>query len=145
MSKKRGRGKFIVGAGIGAALGLLFAPKKGEDFREDLKVKIDDLMTKIKNIDVDEVRLNAQDKIEELRLGIENLDKETVLSEAKKKADKLKKQANELLEYAIEKGTPVIEKSANNVKDKVLEVSKDVIDRLSEEASKAKKTVKKDK
>ena len=144
MSKKRGSGKFIVGAGIGAALGLLFAPKKGEDFREELKVKIDDLMAKVKSMDADEVRLTVEEKIDELKLGLENLDKETVLSEAKKQATKLKKQANELMEYAIEKGTPVIEKSANNVKEKVLDVSQTVIDRLSKEVS-SKKTTKKDK
>ncbi len=145
MSKKKGTGKFIVGAGIGAALGLMFAPKKGEDFREDLKVKFDDLMAKIKSIDVDEVRLNVEDKIEEIRLGLENLDKETALAEAKKQATKLKKQANELLEYAIEKGTPVIEKSASNVKEKVLEVSQNVLDRLQDNTTKTKKTTKKDK
>ncbi len=138
----KGMGKFVVGAGIGAALGLLFAPKKGEHLREDLKVKIDDLMAKVRNIDVDEVRLTAQDKIDELKLGLENLDKETVLAEAKKQAAKLKKQANELLEYAIEKGTPVIEKSANNVKEKVIEVSQNVIERLSEDGAKTKKTTK---
>ena len=143
MSKKGGLGKFALGAGIGAALGLLFAPKKGEDFRSDLKVKFDDLVSKVRSMDVDEVRMNVEDKIEELRLGLENLDKETVLAEAKKQATKLKKQANDLLEYAIEKGTPVIEKSANNVKNKVIEVSQSVIDRLSEETPKAKKTSKK--
>ena len=34
MSKK-GLGKFIVGAGIGAAIGLIFAPKKGSELRKD--------------------------------------------------------------------------------------------------------------
>lgn len=142
MSKK-GMGKFVVGAGIGAALGLLFAPKKGEDLREDLKVKLDDLMSKVRSMDAEEVRMNVENKIEELKLGLENLDKETVLAEAKKQATKLKKQANELLEYAIEKGTPIIEASANNVKEKVIEVSQTVIDRLSDSDSKAKKTSKK--
>ena len=143
MSKKGGMGKFVVGAGIGAALGLLFAPKKGEDFRVDLKAQFDDFVAKVKSMDVEEVRMNVEDKIEELRIGLENLDKETVLAEAKKQATKLKKQANELLEYAIEKGTPVIEKSASNVKEKVLEVSQEVIDRLAEDKPKAKKTTKK--
>ena len=30
-------GKFILGLGIGAAAGLLLAPKKGSELREDIK------------------------------------------------------------------------------------------------------------
>ena len=30
-------GKFLVGLGIGAAAGLLLAPKKGSELREDIK------------------------------------------------------------------------------------------------------------
>lgn len=139
---KHGLGKFIAGAGIGAALGLLFAPKKGEDLRADLKVMLDDLMTKVRNMDSEDVKITVEEKIEELKLGLESLNKEKVLAEAKKQATKLKKQANELVEYAIEKGTPVIEKSANAVKEKVIEVSKSVIDSLSEEKPKSKTTKK---
>ena len=43
MSKK-GLGKFVLGAGIGAGLALLFAPKKGSDLRRDIKRKFDEFM-----------------------------------------------------------------------------------------------------
>ena len=52
MSKnnKSGLGKFLLGAGIGVGLGILFAPKSGKETRADLKKKMDDLLEKAKNI-----------------------------------------------------------------------------------------------
>ncbi len=130
MSKK-GFGKFLAGAGIGAALGLLFAPKKGTDTRADILKMFEDLKTKIQSLDANDVKEAVEIKIEELQNGLEDLNKETVLKEAKKQAKKLQDAANELVEYAIEKGTPVIEKSANAIKTKVVETCEDVINKLS--------------
>ena len=58
MSRERGSGigKFVLGAAIGAGLGILFAPKKGSETRAELKAKIDDLVEQAKQIDVEEVK-----------------------------------------------------------------------------------------
>ncbi len=132
MSKK-GMGKFVLGASIGAALGLLFAPKKGEEMRSDVKKALDDMLEKVKNTSAEDVKETVELKINEIKDGIANLDKETVLEEAKKQAKKLQDAASELVDYAVEKGTPIVESSAKAIKKKVAEVSKEVTKKLEKE------------
>lgn len=132
MSKK-GFGKFVVGAGIGAALGFLFAPKKGSDLRADLKKKMDELLEKARNIDKEEVKETIEAKIAEIKDELADLDKEKVLKIAKKKARDIQDAAEELVEYAVEKGTPVLEKTADSVRQKAIEVTKQVLTKLEKE------------
>ena len=132
MSKK-GYGKFVLGAAIGAGLGLLFAPKKGSELRKDLKVKLDDLVDKAKEIDVKEVKEEFDKKVEEIREELADMDKEKALSIAKKKGAQAKKKAEELVELAKEKGTPALRKSAESVLQNVIKVSKDALKKLEKE------------
>lgn len=103
MSKK-GTGKLILGAGLGAGLALLFAPKKGSELREDLKCKINELVNKAKEVDTEEVKENLENKIDEIKKELEDLDKE--------------------------KGTPVLEKTAKDVKKQAANVCREVLKKL---------------
>ena len=84
MSKKSGLGKFLLGAGIGLGLGILFAPKSGKETRADLKKKMDNLIEKAKNIDVEEVKATIEAKVTEIKEDLKNLDKETVAAKIRK-------------------------------------------------------------
>ena len=133
---KNGWGKFVVGAGIGAGLGLLFAPKKGSELRADLKVRADELLEKAKEVDIKEVEENIINKINEIKNEIKDLDKEKVLKIAKEKGEQVKNKANELVKVAKEKGTPVLHEKAEEVKEKAIAVAKDAINRLEKKESK---------
>ena len=133
MNKKSGLGKFIVGAGIGAALGLLFAPKKGSELRADLKNKMDELLEKAKSVSVNDVKDAVSKKVEEIRAELKDLDKEKVLKLAKQKGKEIEKKCEDLVEYTIEKGTPVLEKTAKELKQKAAKVVREVLKKLEEE------------
>ena len=135
---KRGYGKFVIGGLIGAGLGLLFAPKTGAETRKELKKKLDDLVAKAKEIDVQEVKEEFDRKVEEIKEELADMDKEKAIELAKKKGNEAKKKAQELVELAKEKGTPALKKSAEAVLENVIKVSKDALKKLEADEKKSK-------
>lgn len=138
VKKKSGAGKFILGAAVGAGLGILFAPKSGSETRRDLKKKMDVLVKKVKEIDIDDVKEQLENKIDEIKEELADLDKEKVLKIAKEKGNDIKEKCEELVQLAIDKGTPVLEKAANEVREKAIDAVKEVLERLEEADKKAK-------
>ena len=136
MSKKNGLLKFVAGVGLGVGIGMLLAPKKGEELRKDLKAKIEELLNKAKEIDVKEVADDFLCRVNNLKEELDNLDKEKVLAIAKKKGEELKVKASELVELAKEKGTPVLERAANDVREKAILVTKEVLKKLESKETK---------
>ena len=129
-TKKHGFGKFLAGVGIGAGLGLLFAPKSGDEMRKILKKKVDEFIAEAKKIDVNEVKDDFLAKIEDIRNELEDLDKEKVLKIAQEKSEDIKNKTAELVQLAKVKGTPVLAGVANDVREKAVMVTKEVLKKL---------------
>ena len=130
--KKKTAAALLGGAAIGAGLGILFAPKSGQETRAELKVKLDELISKAKEVDMDDVREYVVRKSEEIEKALKELDKEKVLKIAQKKAQEIQKAAKDLVLYAKEKGQPVLEDAANAVREKAIDVTKGILKKLEE-------------
>lgn len=136
--KKGSKGRFIAGALVGATLGILFAPRKGSETRKQLKEKLNEMLSKVKDLDLQDVKATIEMKVVEIKSELEDLDKEKVFKIAKEKANALKKKAEELFNYAVEKGTPVLEKTASAIREKTIVVTKEILEKLEKQQEKAK-------
>ncbi len=121
---KNGFGKFVAGAAVGAGLGLLFSPKSGEDNRRDLKAKIDELIEQLKGVKPGDVKDYFEMKIAEIKKDLSELDKEKMLDIAKQKGEIIKDKVDELAIQAKDKATPAIEKTVEDIRERVVEFLK---------------------
>lgn len=127
MSKKR---NFVLGALAGLGLGVLFAPKKGSETREDIKEKLKNLKKQIEDVDKEELKEDLMVRFETIKQEISNLDRETVLEKAKVTGNEIKKETEKLVELAKVKGTPLVRKAADELRLKAIDVTKEVTKRL---------------
>ncbi len=141
--KKGGLGKFLVGAGIGVGLGILFAPKSGKETRKELKQKLDDLIEKAKNIDIQDVKITIENKVKEIKEDLANLDKETVKEKIKEQAKKIKMKVDDLVDYAVKKGTPVVQAAARDVKESTIKALESITSKLKDDVETKKEVTKK--
>lgn len=131
--KKHGLGKFLIGAGLGIGLGMLFAPKSGKETRKDLKEKMDNLVEKAKNTNIQEVKETIEAKVLDIKESLKKLDKETVTSTIKEQADNIRYKVDDLVNYAVSKGTPIVESAAREVKTSTVKALESITTRLKDE------------
>lgn len=129
MSKK-GFGKLLAGLGLGVGIGLLFAPEKGVETRKKLKKKLNDMCESIKNIDAEDIKETIENQINDIKNELEDLDKEKVLKIAKQKGKQIVKKSEELYKLAVKKGTPVLEKAADEIRLTAIDVLNSITEKL---------------
>jgi len=119
-------GKFIAGVGIGTVVGMLLAPKKGSELRQNLKDKSQELYDKAQNMTKEDIESLVNNTIDEIKQAIEEFDldefKETTGAKLSNLKDKLEQLANSIKssdEYA-------------NFKEAVNKVSTDLTSTISE-------------
>ncbi len=128
--KKKTVTALLGGTAIGVGLGFLFAPKSGKETREELKAKIDELISHAKEMDLDDVKEYVVEKTEEIEEALKDLDKEKVLKIAKEKAKEIQKSAKDLVNYVKDKGEPVLQEAADAVREKAIDATKAVLKKL---------------
>ena len=128
--KKKTVGALLGGAAIGAGIGILFAPKSGVETRKELKEKMEELLNKVKEVDMDDVKEYVVKKSDEIENALKDLDKEKVLKIAKKKAKEIQDSAKDLVNYVKDKGEPMLEEAANAVREKAIDVTKGILKKL---------------
>ena len=91
-------GKFICGLGIGVAAGLLFAPKKGSELREDIVRESEKAYDHIKNMTKEDVEALLGETIETVRKTIDEFDMDEFKDTTHVKFVELEKKLNEFAE-----------------------------------------------
>ncbi len=113
---KEGRFRsFFTGALVGVGLGILLAPKEGNEIQDDLKKTFSLLVDTIKNVDVEETKANFLKKVKEIRDELSTIDTVTAREAALEKVALIEDKCTELIVAAQEQELPVVQKAATKI------------------------------
>ena len=137
-------GKLIAGVGIGTVIGMLLAPKKGSELRQDLKDKSQELYDKAQNMTKEDIETLVNNTIEEIKQAIEEFDldefKEATGAKLSNLKDKLEQLANSIKssdEYAnfkeaVNKVSTDLTSTISEIKTKIQDKDFDAIQKLDD-------------
>ena len=137
-------GKFIAGVGIGTVVGMLLAPKKGSELRQNLKDKSQELYDKAQNMTKEDIESLVNNTIDEIKQAIEEFDldefKETTCAKLSNLKDKLEQLANSIKssdEYAnfkeaVNKVSTDLTSTISEIKTKIQDKDFDAIQKLDD-------------
>lgn len=133
-------GKFIMGLGIGAVAGLLLAPKKGSELREDIKNETLKAYDNAKGLTKEDIEAMLGQTIETVKKTVDEFDMDVFKQTTKEKLTELQEKLEEFAgkvkktdQYEMIKDTVV--EISDKVKEKILnnQVSDYDIDDLEDE------------
>lgn len=130
--KKSKLGALVAGIGIGAAAGMLLAPKSGEETRKDIQKKAKQIGKKVKDIDLNQVKEDLVKEFDKFKNEMKDMDKDKAMKLAKEQGTKLLAKCEDLITMAKEKSAPMIEKTGKDIKKKLSEMLADASEKLSE-------------
>ena len=137
-------GKFIAGVGIGTVIGMLLAPKKGSELRQDLKDKSQELYDKAQNMTKEDIETLVNNTIEEIKQAIEEFDldefKEATGAKLSNLKDKLEQLANSIkssdwhanFKEAVNKVSTLLTSTISEIKTKIQDKDFDAIQKLDD-------------
>ena len=108
---------------LGGTLGVLFAPRKGSETREKIKLTFVNLKNKVSKIEEEDVRYYIEKKLNEIDDDIEVLEGTLEFKKAKRQAKKVIKKINKLIDYTTKKGYEEFEDLITDLKEKASDIS----------------------
>lgn len=121
---------FVGGLVVGGIIGVLLAPKSGEESRKELKEKIEDLTLYIKNIDSETIKLEATKKLNNIRKYLEENDGSEMLEDLKDKSKEILKNLDDLAKMFKEKTDPYAQKLIGSTKELTINVLNKTLEKL---------------
>ena len=113
-------GKFILGLGIGAAAGLLLAPKKGSELREDIKRESLKAYDQLKNMTKEDVEAMLGQTIETVKKSVDEFDLDVFKETSKEKLSDLETKLEEFANRVKETDQYMqVKESVYDLSDKV--------------------------
>lgn len=115
---------------LGGTLGVLFAPRKGCETREKIKLTFVNLKNKVSKIEEEDIKYYIEKKLNEIDDDIEVLEGTLEFKKAKKQAKKIIKKINKLIDYTTKKGYDEFEDLITDLKEKASEISEEILTNL---------------
>ena len=127
------RNVFVLGALLGAAAVALLTPKSGKEMQNELLQKVDDIQTKIKDLEVEDVKEAFVTKLDEIIELVNNFDWELSKADLEVKVNDVKAKLNEMVQR-LDEAKETLKDQAELVQDDLEENFTIVIDAVKDNA-----------